>query len=296
MGNHDGTDMSAEAGPTIPTGDTSSPVLEPAEPHTAPNPAAVYLASRTAASRRTMVTALKAVAVLLQEEGHATAPTRDEPYLDISWASLRRPQTLQLRERLRQRYAPATANKLLVALRGVLRVAQQLGQISPQDAAQALDIPPIPEHAVRRRRILSVTELAALRQVCAVDRTPAGSRDGALLILLAELGLRRAEVTALDLEDVDTSAVQLVIRGGRGGVTRRADLTAESVSILQQWIVVRGSVPGPLFYGLVKGGGLVTRRLAPQAVAVVCTARASEAGIAPFTPDDLRRTFLSTVS
>ncbi len=37
------------------------------------------------------------------------------------------------------------------------------------------------------------------------------------------------------------------------------------------------------------------RRLAAQAVAVVCAARAQEAGLFPFTPHDMRRTFISTL-
>jgi integrase len=41
------------------------------------------------------------------------------------------------------------------------------------------------------------------------------------------------------------------------------------------------------------GDGLVVRRLAAQAVTVVCAARAREAGIAPVTPHDMRRTFIS---
>ena len=35
------------------------------------------------------------------------------------------------------------------------------------------------------------------------------------------------------------------------------------------------------------------RRLAAQAVAVICEARAKEAAIAAFTPHDMRRTFIS---
>jgi integrase len=48
-----------------------------------------------------------------------------------------------------------------------------------------------------------------------------------------------------------------------------------------------------LFYGITKGGRLVVRRLADQAIAVICAARATEAGVAPFTPHDMRRTFIS---
>jgi integrase len=57
-------------------------------------------------------------------------------------------------------------------------------------------------------------------------------------------------------------------------------------------VAVRGTTPGPLFYGVVKGGSLAPRRLAGQAMAVICASRAIEAGIALLTPHDLRRTFM----
>jgi integrase len=62
---------------------------------------------------------------------------------------------------------------------------------------------------------------------------------------------------------------------------------------LDDWLMVRGQAAGPLFYGITKGGRLVARRLAGQAVAVICAARAIDAGVAPFTPHDMRSTFIS---
>jgi integrase len=70
-------------------------------------------------------------------------------------------------------------------------------------------------------------------------------------------------------------------------------LPDETRAAVSAWLVVRGDAPGPLFYGVVKGGSLVPRRLAGQAMAVICASRGLEAGIEPLTPHDLRRTFLS---
>jgi site-specific recombinase XerD len=44
-------------------------------------------------------------------------------------------------------------------------------------------------------------------------RTPVGRRDFAILMLLGRLGLRRGEVAALRLEDLDWRAGELVVRG-----------------------------------------------------------------------------------
>jgi integrase len=46
-------------------------------------------------------------------------------------------------------------------------------------------------------------------------RSALGRRDYAIVILLARLGLRRAEVAALRLDDIDWRAGELVVRGKR---------------------------------------------------------------------------------
>lgn len=268
-------------------------VVEPAgaRPALPANPAAVYLANLSSASRPTMEVALRSLAQLLPEALRSAEDLGSERYLGHDWARLRRADTLQIRAQLQERYAPATANKLLTALRGVLRTATQLGQIDDEAATQAMDLPPFPERLVQHRRTLVPDERQALLQVCAADPTPAGARDAALLLLIEEVGLRRAEIVALDLDDFDVEAGRLKVRSGRRGA-RLVALPEATLQALRHWLAVRGLVPGPLLYGLAKGGRLVVRRLAPQAVAVICAARAAEAALSPFTPEDLRRTFL----
>src|SRR4051812_1247238 len=97
------------------------------------NPAAVYLASLTsAASRRTMHTALNTIAGIVSRGEH-TAET-------LPWGSLRYSHTQAIRSVLVERYKPATANKILSALRGVLEKAYKLGYLSPEEFSKASDI------------------------------------------------------------------------------------------------------------------------------------------------------------
>src|SRR4051794_17352371 len=78
------------------------------------NPAAVYLAALAPSGRRTMAQALGVVADLLAPGIAAEA---------FPWASLRYEHAQAVRTILVERYAPATANKVLSALRGVAREA-----------------------------------------------------------------------------------------------------------------------------------------------------------------------------
>lgn len=257
------------------------------------NPAAIYLASLAPGSRRTMRTALTVIAGLLGVPERRDAEGRDLRCLDAPWASLRYQHTIAIRARLQERYAPATANKLLAALRRVLKESRRLGQISADDYDRAVDLSSIRAQRLPRGRLVTDGEVLALMRVCADDATPAGARDAAILALLRGAGLRRAEAADLDLADYDPENGAVTVRSGKGDKDRVVYAPAGARAALGDWFAVRGDAPGPLFYGLVKGGKLAPRRLAGQALAIVCASRAAQAGIQPFTPHDLRRTFIS---
>src|SRR6476646_9760870 len=102
------------------------------------NPAAVYLASLGEGSRMTMRGALNTIGELLGVGELRDADGRDMRCLAVPWASLRYQHTAAIRAQLQERYAPATTNKLLAALRRVLKEARKLRQISADDYDAAI--------------------------------------------------------------------------------------------------------------------------------------------------------------
>lgn len=60
----------------------------------------------------------------------------------LPWGQLRYERTTVIRAALIERYAPATANRFLAALRGTLREARRLGLTSSEDLARAVDLMP----------------------------------------------------------------------------------------------------------------------------------------------------------
>lgn len=92
------------------------------------------------------------------------------------------------------------------------------------------DLSPAALTATGRRRsslpkAISRADAAALLGAC--DRRSAlGRRDYALIILLLRLGLRRGEVAALRLDDIDWRAGELVVRG-KGGREDRLPLPGD---------------------------------------------------------------------
>lgn len=266
----------------------------PADQH----PALVYLAQLSPGSRRTMRTALNTIAELLGVPPvvHETASARRravETLLYCDWAGLRYQHTQALRALLAERYKPATANKMLAALRRVLLEARRLGLMRPDDYAQAADLRPIKGSTLPPGRALSLGELTALMAACSADPTPAGARDAALIALLSRGGLRRSEVVALDLADYVVENGGVTIRSGKGRKDRTTYLDGGAAAALADWLAVRGPTAGPLLCPVNKGGTITIRRLSDQAVLGALQKRARQAGVMAFSPHDLRRTFIS---
>jgi integrase len=230
--------------------------------------------------------ALDAVAGMLTR-GQATAKTLD-------WPSVRYQHTQAARAALAARYAPATANKMLAALRGVLREAWRLGYVTADEYQRAADLPTVRGSTLPRGRALTPGELRALFAAVAEDTRPATrARDAALLAVLYGAGVRRAEAVALDVGDYDPESGVLTIRRGKGNKPRVMYATNGASDALAAWLTVRGTGPGPLFVPVDKAGRIVLRRLTPESIFDRLQALAKRAGIARFSPHDMRRSFIS---
>ena len=264
------------------TRDLSAPAIRPLDQ----NPAAVYLASlQSDAGRRTQRQALARMAEILTAGGHA------DPF-SFPWQALRYQHTAALRAQLMQAYKPATVNKFLSALRGVLKQAWTLELMTAEEYSRAANLKPAKGETLPAGRELDRGEIAALLRTCEKDTTPAGARDAAILAVMYTCGLRREEVTRLDLADYDPETGRLVIRG-KGHKERTAYVTGGAEAALSDWLTVRGADPGPLFWPINKGGNMTARTMTTQAVYNLLEKRAAQAGLAAFSPHDLRRTFVS---
>jgi integrase/recombinase XerD len=257
------------------------------------NPATIYLASLAEGSRRTMREALNTIATLLSVDETRNAAGQDVRCLTTPWGQLRYAHTVAIRSALAEKYAPATANKLLAALRRVLKEAFRLGQISAEEYQRAILVPTVRGKREPKGRMITDSEIRALMQVCSVDPSPMGARDAAIIAVLRGTGLRRSEVAALDVADYEPQTEAIVVRAGKGNKDRRVYAPSGTVAALDAWLEVRGQRAGALFGRAVRGGRVGERRLADEGVAVILRDRAAAAGVAPFTPHDMRRTYIS---
>jgi integrase/recombinase XerC len=187
---------------------------------------------------------------------------------------------LLYRAHLMQRgVAPATVKRRLAAPRTLVKMGRTLGLV-----AWELEIDGVRSETYRDTRGPGRTGFARLLAFSAGD-TPKAIRDRAILRLLYDLALRRAEVTGVDRADVDLTASRLAVLGKGRTQKTSISLPEPTRQALAAWVAVRGDAPGPLFIGLSRSclGG----RLSGTAVYEIVRRLGNRAGIRA-TPHGLR--------
>ena len=83
-------------------------------------------------------------------------------------------------------------------------------------------------------------------------------RDRAIIRLLYDLGLRRAEVCSLDIEDVDLVGGAIEVLGKGNTQKIRLTLPPETKDALGAWISASGNTNGPVFTNFDRCGRRIT--------------------------------------
>lgn len=209
----------------------------------------------------------------------------------VAWHLLRYQDTQAVRAELVARYSPASANKALAALKGVLKEAFRLGLMDSESYQRAIDLQPARGSRALRGRALELSEIAALFAACKAS-TRQGARDAAVLSLCFGCGLRRAEASATQLADFD-KARQAVTVMGKGNKQRLVFLNQQLALAVSSWIAVRGTGAGPLLFPVNKADRIERRQMTPEAVAVILKRLVKRTRLEPASPHDLRRTFVT---
>ncbi|MFM8600196.1 MAG: site-specific tyrosine recombinase XerD [Mycobacterium sp.] len=184
-----------------------------------------------------------------------------------------------------------SAARALIAVRGLHRFAAAEGIID-LDVARAVR-PPTPSR--RLPKSLSLDEVLALLDGAGGDSPADGPltlRNRALLELLYSTGARISEAVGLDLDDVDTEARSVLLRG-KGGKQRLVPVGRPAITALAAYLVrgrpdlVRRGRGGPAIFLNARGG-----RLSRQSAWQVLQDAAEKAGIAAaVSPHTLRHSF-----
>jgi len=132
-------------------------------------------------------------------------------------------------------------------------------------------------HAYRDTRGPGRDGVKAIMQKAGARIDTKGTRDVALVRLLHDLGLRRAEAVGLDLANVDLDGGAVYIVGKGRGEKERFSLPEPTAAALAAWLEARGPEPGPLFVNLDRTGK--GRRLTGRSVHRIVERLGKQAGI-----------------
>jgi integrase/recombinase XerC len=144
----------------------------------------------------------------------------------------------------------ATVNRRLAALRSLVKLSRTLGMVP-----WFLEVENVPAESYRDTRGPGKTGFAALLdQAVQVRNRKKAVRDRAVLRLLYDLALRRGELVALDLGDVDLPSGTVAILGKGRSQKELLTLPEPTKNVLAEWLETRGPEPGPLFVNLDRAG------------------------------------------
>ena len=184
-----------------------------------------------------------------------------------------------------------SAARALIAVRGLHRFAAAEG-VTELDVARAVK-PPTPSR--RLPKSLTIDEVLALLEGAGGDSEADGPltlRNRALLEVLYSTGARISEAVGLDVDDIDTHARSVLLRG-KGGKQRLVPIGRPAVTALDAYFVrgrpdlARRGKGTPAIFLNARGG-----RLSRQSAWQVLQDAAERAGItAAVSPHTLRHSF-----
>ena len=187
--------------------------------------------------------------------------------------------------------SPSTINVRLAAVRKLIGEARRNGILGAEQAAQMADVPNVRQQGTRLGNWLTREQAKELLTV--PDRsTLKGNRDAAILALLVGCALRRAELAALAIEDIQQREGRWVIADlrGKGGRVRTVAVPLWVKHLMDAWTAAAGHSSGQLLRPVLKGGRVVGEGLSDWAVWSVVEQSAKAIGIERFGAHDLRRT------
>jgi integrase/recombinase XerD len=231
-----------------------------------------YLLDERGLARKTVIGQERTLRVFLAEHPAGALPDLDTG--DVSRFVTRRCRDLSTR----------SAERLVNGLRSFLRFALVEGLIS---APLANAVPSVARWSTAALpRGLSRGDVTALLASCD-RRRPVGRRDYAMLVLLARLGLRAAEVAVLRLDDIDWRAGQIVVRG-KGRTEELLPLPPDVGSAVAAYLR-RGRPQRPQREVFLRVNAPL-RGLTPEGVSEVVRAASERAGLGSFGAHRLRHT------
>ncbi|MGA4521374.1 tyrosine-type recombinase/integrase [Citrobacter portucalensis] len=190
-------------------------------------------------------------------------------------------------------YAVSSVNMALSALRSVAQTAFNLNCMDAETLARIRSVKRVSGDIQRKGRALDRQEIRALIQ--AAKQHPQHvrrCRDAAIVLTLCGTGLRVGELVKLELRDYDNGI--LTVRQGKGRKHREIHVADAVDKAIRAWVKVSANeAENALFSRIQRNGKTSTQPLTTTGLTGILAELQQTAGIARFTPHDMRRTFIT---
>lgn len=139
-------------------------------------------------------------------------------------------------------------------------------------------------------RPFTPADVTALLSACD-HGTPAGLRDRAMVLLLLDTGIRCSELVSLQAADLDLEGRRLRVLHGKGQKQRVVSFATRCDHAMRDYLVARGSAPGPLFLALTGHRLLSSAALQPNGLKQMLRRLGRGAGVSKVHAHRFRHTF-----
>jgi integrase/recombinase XerD len=190
-----------------------------------------------------------------------------------------------------QGLAVSTVNIRLAAVRKLAAEAADNGLIAPEFAAGIAKVKGAKQRGIRAGKWLERHQAAELLRAPA-DSTRKAVRDRAILGMLLGCALRRSELVALTVADIQQRSGRWVVPDlrGKGNRLRTVPLPPWVKELVDRWLTAAGITSGPVFRPVTKSNVVGVTPLTENAVWWIVREYAEKLSFGKLAPHDLRRT------
>ena len=183
--------------------------------------------------------------------------------------------------------SPRTINRRLSALRSLVSLTRRFGLVT-----WSLEVDGVKVRAVKDTRGPGLDAVRRILKLMDGD-DPKSRRDRAIIHLAYVLGLRRGEIAALDVSDVDIRGQALSVRGKGKAEDEPLTLPSSTRRILSEWLEVRDTKDGPLFINFDPAGKSPGARLSGTSINRLVRDYGRKVGVRTW-PHAIRHTSITT--
>ncbi|MBJ9334998.1 site-specific integrase [Citrobacter freundii] len=244
-----------------------------------------YIGGLAPSGRRGITSLLNRSASILKRDADAA----DYPWEQLNYAAVAKVRAALLDDG----YAVSSVNMALSALRGVAQTAFNLNCMDAETLARIRSVKRVSGDVQRKGRALDRQEMRALIQAAKQHQHASRRcRDAAIVLTLCGTGLRAGELVKLERRDYDNGI--LTVRQGKGRKYREIHVSDSVDKAIRAWVKVSANeAENALFSPIQRNGKTATQPLTTTGLTGILAELQQTAGIARFTPHDMRRTFIT---